>query len=320
MRRIMMLLLASWLFAMSFTGCAGQEKYKKEPNTGLYAESYPYLIKTTSARWYLSTDDIELLGEEAYYDGLYAILKDAELDFADAREALKDYTYSEIPPVDIFTDFCGKAGIKEEKSLGAYYNAVSNFIKLFDGWDIVRASLLHEYVHYLTCHCADPASQFGFWTEGAAEYISLFECKNRLSRSVNMGLDISTLQPVIIEQTWNEEDKCLEPKLLYLGFAEMFIRGYAIGSTYYAVKNRRIERTAQMQEEPNAEDLSFCEAASMYAYLIETYGKETVYKNWNMDTEHMETVYGKAFPDIYREWAVWNAEQCKLLGINIDAQ
>lgn len=320
MRRIMTLLLALLLLPMSFTGCAGREKYKKEPNTGLYAESYPYYIKTASARWYLSTDDIELLGEEAYYDGLYAVLEDAELDFADAREALKGYTFSEIPPIDIFTDFCGKAGIKEEKGLGAYYNAVSNFIKLFVGWDIVRASLLHEYVHYLTCHCADPASQFGFWTEGVAEYISLFECKNRLSRSVNMGIDLSALEPVIIEQTWNEEDQCLEPKLLYLGSAAIFTRGYAIGTTYYAVKNRWIERTAQMQEKLNAEDLSLYEATSMYAYLVETYGKETVFKNWNLDTENMETVYGKPFSDIYREWSVWNEEQCKLLGINIDIQ
>ena len=63
-----------------------REAYPIEENTGYKSETYPYLVRTPSAVWYLAADDIALLGEEAYYDGLYAILEYAEADFADARE------------------------------------------------------------------------------------------------------------------------------------------------------------------------------------------------------------------------------------------
>ena len=44
-----------------------------------------------------------------YYEGLYAILDDAEADFADARAVLKGFIPDDIQPIDIYTDFCNKA-------------------------------------------------------------------------------------------------------------------------------------------------------------------------------------------------------------------
>ncbi|MGX8688009.1 MAG: hypothetical protein ACSW8K_09465, partial [bacterium] len=70
---------------------------------------YPYVVHTESSTWYLAKDDIDLLGEEEYYAGLRDILEGMEADFADARDALEGYIQEEIPPVDIYTDFCGKA-------------------------------------------------------------------------------------------------------------------------------------------------------------------------------------------------------------------
>ena len=55
----------------------------------------------------------------------------------------------------------------------------------------------------------------------------------------------------------------------------------------------------------------------MVAYLVETYGKDTVFRNWNLDPDLMDTVFGKTFPELYRDWSVWNEEQCRLLGIII---
>lgn len=67
----------------------------------------------------------------------------------------------------------------------------------------------------------------------------------------------------------------------------------------------------------DAPSLPYEEASGMIAYLMETYGRDTVFGNWNLDPDRMDTVFGKTYSEIYREWAAWNEEQCKLLGIVI---
>ena len=317
MKRMAAVFLAFLLVVLPLSGCTGQKGYKKEENTGFHKEEYPYLIKTPYAVWYLSKDDAGLLGEEKYEEGLYAVLNEAEADFADAREALKGFLPDKVEPIDIFTDFCGKAGIKTEKKAGAYYNGNGNFIKLFEGWDTACASLLHEYVHYLTLHCADRKVQHAFWAEGLAEYVSLFVCKNRMARSVNMGIDLSASDPEMVEQTWNEKENCLEPKLVYLGLAAAVTKGYAVGTVYFAVKNEWITRTEEIQNDPRPEDLMFYEAAGMLAYLTDSFGKDTVFGHWDLDPDKMDTVYGKPFSELYKDWVKWNGEQCRLAGIVI---
>ena len=315
MKRIILILLAMLLFSLPCIGSAEQAEYRKEENTGWDKDSCPYLVRTPSAIWHLSKADMELLGEDAHCERLFSILADLEADFADARAALKGYIPEEIPPIDIYTDFCNKA--EASRTGEAFYRSLGNYIKLFTGWEKACASLLHEYVHYLTIHCAETPAQFHFWREGIADYISLYICKNRLSRSVNMGLDLSTLNPAMLEQVWDQEDDCLNPRLVYLGFAALANRGYGIGMHYFAVKNEWIDRTKQIQEDPRPDDLFFYEAAGMMAYLVETYGRDTVFGNWDLDPDGMDMVYGKTFSELYRDWAVWNEEQCRLSGIMI---
>ena len=111
----------------------GRKGYVKEENTGRDAVSYPYLIRTPSAIWHISKADIELLGEDAYYEGLYAMLDLAEDDLADARAALEGFIPVEIEPVNIYTDFCNK---NEFSFLApAYYDGTRNEIRLFEGWN-----------------------------------------------------------------------------------------------------------------------------------------------------------------------------------------
>ena len=315
MKRVIAFLLAILLLLLPAICCAELAGYQKEGNTGWNKDSYPWIIRTPYAVWYIPKADIELLGEDTYYEGLYAILDDAEADFADARAALKGFIPDDIQPIDIYTDFCNKA--EASKTADAFYRELGNYIKIFRGWNIARTALLHEYVHYLTIHCAEKPAQFHFWQEGIADYISLYVCKNRLSRPVNMNFDLSTLNPAMLEQAWDQEDNCLNPRLVYLGFAALAVRGYGIGEKYFAVKNEWIVRTEQIQENPMPDDLYFYEAAGMVAYLLETYGKDTVFGNWDLDPDNMDTVYGKAFPELYRDWAAWNEEQCKLSGIKI---
>ena len=313
MKRLLAFLLAALLLSLPVS--AEKTGYRKEENTGRDKDSYPWIIRTPYAVWHISKADIELLGEDAYYEGLYAILDDAEADFADARAALAGFIPDGIQPIDIYTDFCNKA--EASKTVVAFYRELGNYIKIFSGWKTVRTALLHEYVHYLTVHCAETPAQFHFWQEGFADYISLYICKNRLARSVNMGHDLSVLPPAMLEQAWDPEDDCLNPRLVYMGYGVLAIRGYGIGERYFAVQNKWIIRTEQIQENPMPDDLYFYEAAGMVAYLVEAYGKNTVFGNWDLDPDRMDTVYGKNFSELYRDWAAWNEEQCRLSGIMI---
>ena len=315
MKRIMALLLAVLFLIVPCIGCADQAEYQREENTGRDKDSYPYIVRTPSAIWYLSKSDMELLGEDAYSNRLFSVLADMEADFADARAVLHGYISEEVPPVSIYTDFCNKA---EASRIGdAFYRSLGNYIKLFKGWDSACACLLHEYVHYLTFHCAEPETQPGFWAEGIADYVSKHACKSRLSRSVNLGLDLSVQPPEMLEMAWDKEENCLDPRLVWMGWAVIITRGYAVGQTYFAVKNEMVERTEELQKNPNPQDLTFYEASGMVAYLLETYGSDIVFRNWDLDTDHMDTVYGKSFPALYHDWTVWNEEQCRLAGILI---
>ena len=313
MRRVALVLLLAALLAMLTCGCAGQQGYRKTKNTGERADTHPYTVKTESATWYLAKADIELLGEDAFYEGLYAMLDDAEADMRDAREALKGFIPDEIPDVDILTDFCGKDRTAE--TANAYYNGKENYIALFNGWENARITLLHEYVHYLTMHCAQPGAQFGFWAEGMAEYVANLVCKNRLGRSGNMGFEIAGYPPVMWDLSWDKEENCIDPRKLYFGLGAIAANGGLVGQRYYAVMNETIVRTDEMQKDLQPQELSLCEASGMITYLVDAYGKDTVFTNWSVDPDAMETVFGKPFSELYREWAEWNVEQCRIMGM-----
>ena len=315
MKRLPAFILAILLLSLPVISCAEQIVYQKEENTGRDKDSYPYIVRMPSATWYLAKADIELLGEDAFYKGLYTMLDDAEADMQDAREALKGYIPDEIASIDIYTDFCCKAKAGISATSSAYYNGSGNFIKLFDGWEIARISLQHEYVHYLTMHCAQNPTQFGFWAEGIAEYVSNFICRNRLARSENMGFEIAGYPPVMWDLSWNEEENCIDPLKLSYGLGAIAANGGLVGVPYYAVMNETIVRTDEMEKNLKPMELSLCEASGMIAYLVNTYGRDTVFTNWNIDPDAMETVFGKPFPELYREWAAWNAEQCKIMGM-----
>ena len=313
MKRTALALLSAALIAMLACGCAEQQGFGKTENTGERADTHPYFVETESAAWYAAKADVELLGEDAFFEGLYAMLSDAEADMQDARAALKGFIPVEIPKIDILTDFCGKDGMAE--TANAYYNGRGNFITLFNGWGNARITLLHEYVHYLTMHCAKIPTPFGFWAEGIAEYVANLVCKNRLGRSENMGFEIAGYPPVMWDQSWDEAENCIDPRKLNFGLGALAANGGLVGVRYYAVKNERIVRTEEMDQNLKPEELSLCEASGIFAYLVDEYGKDTVFGNWDLDPDNLDTVYGKTFSELYRDWAAWNEEQCKLMGI-----
>ena len=307
--------LIALVLMVNLCACGSPSKPKVEENKGENAAAYPYVVHTKSATWYLAADDIALLGEDAFYEGLNAILENQEQDFADAREALKDYIDADVPPIEIRTDFCGKAGASETG--GAYYNEQRNFIKLFGGWDVANFALLHEYVHYLTGHCAQQPVSRGLYAEGIAQYISMIVCKNRMARSVNCARSEEELALFKSRGAWDESEDCLDPQKFYYGNAAWFSLGGMIGYLYFSTEDIYETYTEEVHQNPDVWTVSHFEAASIVAWLVETYGRDTVLSNLSAPPEDFEAVYGLPFAEAYQQWVVWNLEKCGELGLSV---
>ena len=315
-RKMICAALAVMLLMSFFSLPVAAYSFELEPNTGYKPEYYPYVVHTGSADWYLAKADIDLMGLEAMCAGLEDTLRHQEADFADARAVLSGCLNGEVPAVMICTDFSDTAEVSKVAS--AYYNQRSRFIKVFHRWKDAQAALLHEYVHYLTLSCATVSSQHGFWTEGIAEYVSRIVCKNRMSRSVNTNLTEEETAFFRGKGAWDPQENCVDDSIRYIGLAELFRRGFALGQEYFAVSNTFIQRTEKVQQNPKPGDLSFFEAASMTEYLIETCGLDFVCAHWDSDPDHPEDLYGKTFHELYTDWAEWNTRKCADLGIVIE--
>ena len=317
MKRLTAILLAALLFAALFAGCSAKKVYRKEANTGQNAGVYPYLVRMPSATWYLAKDDIELLGEGAFFEGLDEILETAEADLADARGVLKGFIPEDVPPVDIFTDFCNHAA--ESEKVFCYYNGTGNFIKLFHGWDEASAELQHEYVHYLTSsHLMEHSPKEGIWSEGVCEYVSKMVCRNRTSDRYYRNVSEADAEYAKETGVWNEEEQRIDQRRLYFVNASALLSGKGVGQPYLAVRQQVVVRTQSIQDNPHPSELSYCEAAGIFTYLVETFGQDVVFANLDLPADRIESVYGKPFSELYRDWAAWNGEQCKILGITVE--
>ena len=315
-RRAAALALLLVLCCSLLAGCgeaAETEPFRLEQNEGRDAVSYPYLVRTEGAVWYLSKADMELLGEEAYMEGFRAIVANQKADFADAQAALRGFLNEEIPPVVIHTDFCGKA--EESRFGGGYCYGDERGIRLFTNWDAAGTALLHEYVHYLSFCCAETPVSQGFWAEALADYVSKFVCENRMARAVNYGMGDEELQFYLSHGAADPETGAFDIRRCCYGAAEMMNDEAVIGQRYLAVSNNYMVLTAQRREHPTSTALSYYEAACMMEWLVENYGRETVYSHWTIDESEMPAVYGKSFAELYGDWRQYNSERCTELGL-----
>ena len=294
-----------------------RERYPIEENTAFKPDVYPYLVRTESAVWYLAGEDIELLGEEAFYDGLYAVLEHAEEDFADAREALKGYINEEVLPVGIHTDFCGHEAYSKLPTYGAFLNGS---ISLYQNWMRVSDALLHEYVHYLTMGCTVRSTGGDFWRESVAQYVANIVCRNRTADLFYSGMNPNAQDAETQAKqlgVWNEEENRVDHKKVEFMYAQSFANGDMVGFSYFTVGQKTVVRTQEFRDDPQRLDLMYCEASCLLAYLIETYGRDMVYGNWSTSLSEMEEAFGKPFSELYHDWAAWNTEQCALMGITL---
>ena len=321
MKRVGSLLLAA-LLLLSLGAC-GQKaadddavrivgRYKVVPNDNERKDTYPYVLRTESSAWYLAAADIDLMGEEAFYKGLEDILSYAEADMTDARKALTGRIWEDVPPVEIRTDFCGKAEISQDA--GAYYNGLANMIKLFHSWDMAKFSLLHEYVHYLTVHCAEKKTMHYFYIETVAEYVSKFVCENRMIRSIDFS---NSDQPELnaLAEIWGDFDQ-VKYRNACLSESDAFARGLYDEWPYSCVGQYTTVRKADKRLPDHLYELSYAEADSMALYLIGTGGEEKYLDNWDIvDEEELAGLYGYTLAELMTAWSAWNAEQCEKLGL-----
>ena len=322
MKRVGSLLLAA-LLLLSLGAC-GQKaaaddavrivgRYKVVPNDNERKDTYPYVLRTESSAWYLAAADIDLMGEEAFYKGLEDILSYAEADMTDARKALTGRIWEDVPPVEIRTDFCGKAEISQDA--GAYYNGLANMIKLFHSWDMAKFSLLHEYVHYLTIHCAEKKTMHYFYIETVAEYVSKFVCENRMIRSIDFS---NSDQPELnaLAEIWGDFDQ-VKYRNACLSESDAFARGLHDERPFSCVGQYTTARKADKRLPDHLHELSYAEADSMALYLIETGGEEKYLDHWDiLDEEELAGLYGCTVAELMTAWAAWNAEQCEKMGLN----
>ena len=300
-------------------GCAKQDGAKKiagyaiETNDSRSAQSYPYIVRTPHATWYLAAADIEMLGEEAFFEGLEQILAVQEDDFSDAIKALDGYLKDEIPVIDIHTDFACNTERAKWNTVGAVYMNPDTGIYLYFGWDMADYALLHEYTHYLTYACCtfDLTPGGGFWAEGIAEYISRFVCRNRMTQLALKNQDLGEAEARGVLNA----DGTVDMVKVYCVQAAYMRSGAAIGETYSAVSETLITMSERLVEQPMLTTISYSEAACFFHWLVERYGKELVFAHMTIGQEGFPDVFGEDFVTLFFEWAADNDAWCVSNGI-----
>lgn len=307
-KAIALLLVLTMCFGF---GCAKKDDtrtiagYALEPNEGTYA----YVIHTPHATWHLAAADIELLGEEKFFEGLELFLENQEADFTDAIAALDGYL-DEVPVIDIYTDLSGRTEQAKLGVFGAYCRWNVPCIEVYQP-DGAFEALLHEYVHYLT-HCCMRCEIVGdFWSEAIAEYVSKFACKNRILHSAFTEEG----KTIYAEHGFADGDGDPDLKKIYCAAAAAFRDGSMVGQTFTVVSQAPVQMTEQMVAHPMLTMLSYQEAACFFDWLIERYGRELVFANMTVGQEGFLDVFGKDFESLFFEWAADNDAWCIENGI-----
>ena len=287
-------------------------------NEGNNSASYPYLVCTDTATWYISKADMELLGEKEYLSGLESMLPLVDADFPDAQAVFEGYLTEPVPPVDIYTDYSAKPEVAQSgRPVGAIYRMSDRRIYLYGSWAQASFTLLHEYTHYLSITCADLGLKSGFWAEGIAEYVSIFVCENRLIHSINYGLNEEQFALFASRGLCNE-DGSFEPKKYYYGYSARMHMEENLGEEYFAVSGYTMTLRESQQQHPLMSSVSYFEAATFMDYLVKNYGKDTVFMHLDVRQEDFESAYGKDFKSLFLEWAQYDLELCEALGIKLD--
>ena len=310
-KAIVLLLVLTMCFGL---GCAEKDDtrtiagYALEPSEGTYS----YVVHTPHATWHLAAADIELLGEELFFEGLELILQNQEADFEDAIAVLDGYL-DEVPVIDIYTDFSGRTEQGKLGVYGAYCRWNVPCIEVYQP-DMAFAELLHEYAHYLT-HCCMPYGIDGnFWSEAIAEYVSKFICKNRMFCSAYSEDGRTTLAA----RGFANQDGDPDIRKMYCAAAAAIRDGSMIGQTFSVVSQAPVVMTERMLEHPTLTMLSYYEAGCFFDWLAERYGKALVFEHMTIGQGDFKDVFGEDFETLFFAWAEDNRTFCEENGLKLN--
>ena len=274
------------------------------------SNTYAYVVRTPHATWHLAAADIELMGEEAFFAGLREILANQEADFADAIAALDGYL-TEVPVIDVYTDFSGRTETAQLGAYGAYCRWNVPCIEVYNDFTMAKMALLHEYTHYLTHRCFAYEIDGTFWSEAIAEYVSRIVCKNRMACSVVSEEELMQ----VAAQGMTDPDGSPSMEKAYRGCAAMIRAGALIGAVYSTVSQAPITMTEQQLEHPTLTLLSYYEAGCFFDWLAEHYGKDLVFANMTIGQGDFKDVFGEDFETLFFQWAADNDARCIENGI-----
>lgn len=274
---------------------------------------YPYVIKEESANWYFSPADIKNEGYCTFVEEYLKVAPVAEIDFAEAREVLKDYILKDVPPVDIFTFFYKV----DEVTMGAVYSHVEERVCIYTDWRSgLKYSLLHEYIHYLTVGENKLFEKAIGLVEGVTDEIATFECENHLKKMY--------YQELMSDEEYGEENHIFAKEIGALipdtNELDVEVYYYYLAKFYYELEPHTGEYKAIMwdmtskPEKTTLGSLSYQEAGSMSKYLVEQYGLDATLKHCKNVAE-LEELTGKSFLELYETWALWNEERYQELRI-----
>ena len=276
-----------------------------ERSEGEFREDYPYLLRCGDAVWHFASKDVQ---DEGYADFIRSFLRLEELrplDFADAREAMREDIDGELQPADIYTAFF------EESDYGGQYFPKEKRIKVYHDWIDAHWSLLHEYIHYLRHEHAFSVNPLD--KEGITEAVAAFECENRMRQSPYLDETPYDMEEWREIGVWDAEKLHMSFPLYNIWRSLRYYLGHA-GRDYYpyrSIGQNEIETPADRHDA--MANLSYEEGAAMIWSMFETYGREEVLTHC-YDVENMREMWGKSFAEVYKDFGAWLIEQDKING------
>ena len=267
-------------------------------------EEYPYVLADAEANWYFYPDDVKEYGYRLFVEEYLATRELMVLDFPEARELFKNFLLEEVEKIDICTMFYEQSGPE-----GGVYRTSENHIELYYSWETARYSLLHEYVHYLTKGETKMVLTSGALAEGIAEEAAIWGCGNRMrAEALQSMYDVEQMRQVGL---YDEEKGCISYEKMAYSLGNSLYVGALDGLEYFTVTHDLKVRSGKAK---TLAELSYDEMASLTHYLIELYGRDTVYEGFYEYDSFIELI-GKEFIELYDEWGAWNKEQCNKLGL-----
>ena len=293
-----------WLKTIGATAtyepAAGFFFFKTEGND---SAEFPYFIKSETYDLYISLEDLESIDYRELFNPYQLSAKYWETDLKEAREGYFGFD-KDVRKVKMYTYFTqgSDAGVSLDAD---YYDGK---IRFFIDFKAAAHCLTHEYTHHLE-FVDYPASVLNrrdsirIMNEGLACENNEFQCKNYAALSLSK--DSYPDLPVL----WNETEETFNYALFYEMYAYLYQTNE--GLSYATVSYEQKRTTSEITQ---LKDLSYYEIGSLFHYLRETKGIETLREAYRSD-EAFSALFDNDYEGTYKKWQKYLEERMQENGI-----